>query len=88
MQPTWKDERFGVELYLADCLEVLPHLPKVDAVVTDPPYGLGEKMQGGTWGSARKYAEMRAWDCSAPQGTIDQLIELRCAVVIWGGELL
>ena len=28
-------------LYLADCLEVLPTLPKVDAVVTDPPYGIG-----------------------------------------------
>jgi DNA modification methylase len=27
-------------LYLADCLEVLPTLPKVDAVITDPPYGL------------------------------------------------
>ena len=29
-------------LYRADCREVLPLLPKVDAVVTDPPYGLGE----------------------------------------------
>ncbi len=27
-------------LYLGDCLEILPTLPKVDAVVTDPPYGL------------------------------------------------
>lgn len=26
-------------LYLGDCLEVLPTLGKVDAVVTDPPYG-------------------------------------------------
>ncbi len=26
-------------LYRADCREVLPLLPKVDAVVTDPPYG-------------------------------------------------
>ena len=26
-------------LYLGDCLEILPTLPKVDAVVTDPPYG-------------------------------------------------
>ena len=26
-------------LYLADCMEVLPTLPKVDAVITDPPYG-------------------------------------------------
>jgi site-specific DNA-methyltransferase (adenine-specific) len=27
-------------LYLGDCLSVLPTLPKVDAVVTDPPYGV------------------------------------------------
>ena len=25
-------------LYLADCLEVLPTLPKVEVVITDPPY--------------------------------------------------
>ncbi|MDE2471434.1 MAG: site-specific DNA-methyltransferase [Bradyrhizobium sp.] len=29
-------------LYRADCREVLPTLPKVDAVITDPPYGIGE----------------------------------------------
>lgn len=28
------------ELYLGDCREILPLLPKVDAVVTDPPYGM------------------------------------------------
>ncbi len=28
-------------LYQGDCLEILPTLSKVDAVVTDPPYGLG-----------------------------------------------
>ena len=27
-------------LYLGDCREILPTLPKVDAVVTDPPYGI------------------------------------------------
>jgi len=27
-------------LYLGDCLEVMPTLDKVDAVVTDPPYGM------------------------------------------------
>lgn len=27
-------------LYLGDCLEILPTLGKVDAVVTDPPYGI------------------------------------------------
>ena len=28
-------------LYLGDCLEILPTVGKVDAVVTDPPYGVG-----------------------------------------------
>jgi DNA modification methylase len=32
----------GIEVYLGDCREVLPTLGKVDAVVTDPPYGIGE----------------------------------------------
>lgn len=30
----------GVTLYLGDCREILPSLGKVDAVVTDPPYGV------------------------------------------------
>jgi len=29
-------------LYQGDCLEIMPTLGKVDAVVTDPPYGIGE----------------------------------------------
>lgn len=29
-------------LYLGDCRDVLPTFGKVDAVVTDPPYGIGE----------------------------------------------
>ena len=30
------------DLWLGDCREVLPLLPKVDAVITDPPYGVDE----------------------------------------------
>jgi site-specific DNA-methyltransferase (adenine-specific)/modification methylase len=29
-------------LYLGDCREILPTLERVDAVITDPPYGIGE----------------------------------------------
>lgn len=36
-----------VTLYLGDCREILPSLGKVDAVVTDPPYGIGYKPGGG-----------------------------------------
>ena len=34
-------EKIGdATLYLGDCREILPTLPKVDAVITDPPYGM------------------------------------------------
>jgi DNA modification methylase len=34
-----KKEQIGdATLYLGDCLDVLPTLGKVDAVITDPPY--------------------------------------------------
>jgi site-specific DNA-methyltransferase (adenine-specific)/modification methylase len=32
----------GVEMWLGDCAQVMPLLSRVEAVVTDPPYGLGE----------------------------------------------
>jgi site-specific DNA-methyltransferase (adenine-specific) len=35
-------------LYLADCREVLPALPRVDVVITDPPYSLNTHQQAKT----------------------------------------
>ncbi len=40
VKPTWTSDCGTVELYLGDCLDILPGLGKVDAVVTDPPYGM------------------------------------------------
>lgn len=31
----------GVEIYCADCMEMLPMLPVIDAAITSPPYNLG-----------------------------------------------
>jgi site-specific DNA-methyltransferase (adenine-specific) len=40
-QPWKRKEVIGdCTLYLGDCLDVLPHIAPVDAVVTDPPYGI------------------------------------------------
>lgn len=46
-------------LYLGDCMEILPNLNKVDAVVTDPPYGINlntdnSRFSGGTAGNIAK----------------------------------
>jgi site-specific DNA-methyltransferase (adenine-specific) len=43
-------------LYMGDCLEILPTLPKVDAVITDPPYGIALDTDYSTLsGSTRTY---------------------------------
>ena len=44
-------ERIGdATLYLGDCLEILPTLDRVDAVVTDPPYGINAHKKRGDTG--------------------------------------
>ena len=74
-------------LYCAACEDVLPTLERVDAVITDPPYGLGKRMQGGTWGAKTEFKEMVVWDNSAPD--VDLLLRL-CSMsdiaVFWGGN--
>ena len=30
----------GIQIHLGDCRDILPTLPKVDLVLTDPPYGI------------------------------------------------
>ena len=75
------------KLYLGDCMDILPTLGKVDAVITDPPYGLGKKMQGGTWGAKTEFKEMVAWDVAPP--TVDflmRLVDLSPCAVFWGGN--
>ena len=55
--PAWSDEEYGVALYCGDCLEIMPRLPKVDAVVTDPPYGVKRDkgfVNHGGWGGRGK----------------------------------
>ena len=38
MKPYYEHD--GITIYHGDCREILPTLPNVDAVITDPPYGL------------------------------------------------
>ena len=68
-------------LYLGDCREILPTIGKVDAVVTDPPYGIGaSQMKIGKWRTSRM--KKMAWD--AEPGDLSALPEV--PTIIWGGN--
>lgn len=62
-------------LYLGDCREILPTLGKVDAVVTDPPYGIEYKHKalGGIIGDDRA-------------ADVKPILELGSQHIIWGGH--
>ena len=76
-------------LYLADCRDVLPTLGKVDAVVTDPPYGIGKDGQARTTGGngGRKAHEFLGWDAERPTAEVFGMITAASDnVIIWGGN--
>ncbi len=76
-------------LYLGDCLEILPTLGKVDAVVTDPPYGIGADEAAannkGKWGWTY-YGESQ-WDRERPSKEVWPLILSKAPdALVWGGN--
>lgn len=70
-------------LYLGDCLEILPTLPKVDAVITDPPYGIGANEM--TLGKGKKeFHRGNGWDSKRPDVSwIPGAAPWWC---VWGGN--
>lgn len=79
----------NAELWLGDCRDILPTLPKVDAVITDPPYGINKDGQKETTGGhgGRKEYEFLGWDSVRPDAEVFRLILAAAEKhVIWGGN--
>ena len=66
-------------LYLGDCMDILPTLDKVYAVITDPPYGIGFKS-----------SQPKAIDCGLIYGDAEPFdpspLLLFENLVLWGGN--
>lgn len=78
-------------LYLGDCMDILPTLPKVDAVITDPPYGIGIDGQKGSdrrdGTQMRKAHDFKGWDKTTPSPEVFAALLAAAKVhVIWGGN--
>lgn len=74
------------KLILGDSREALDVVGPIEAIVTDPPYGLGKRMQGGTWGAQDHNSGFLRWDLDAPNDVVDRLIALDVPTIIWGGN--
>lgn len=57
MRPYYEEN--GITIYHADCRDVLPSLPPVDLVLTDPPYGINYKPQ-------RSLGKCKKWQFQRP----------------------
>ena len=85
---TIRKEQIGdATLYQCDCREILASLPKVDAVVTDPPYGINaardRKSQQWGW----KDYGAAGWDVERPDSDVfDAIVASAKHHIIWGGN--
>ena len=85
-------EHKGITIYHGDCREILPTLPKVDLVLTDPPYGIGKQVFRKNKSTKSKafridYGDYMAWDKEPiEQELIDRIIGQGKYACVWGGN--
>ena len=77
-------------LLLGDCLDVMPLLGRFDAVITDPPYGIGESRKGNASRSkmavSKDYGD-RTWDdAPASAAHIEVIRDISRNQIIFGGN--
>lgn len=80
-------EHAGITIYHGDCREILPSLPVVAAVVTDPPYGINAARERNSekWGW-RDFA-VNGWDAERPSDeTLWMCMAKGRNQIIWGAN--
>jgi len=86
--PDYESDCGRVTLYLGDCLEILPTLEGVDAVVTDPPYGM-------SYAPSRSLKKCKKWQSQKPFVMVEgdsepfdpaPLLRLEKPLVTWGAN--
>ena len=82
-------EKDGITIYHGDCRGILPDLPKVDLVLTDPPYGIGEaagkNKSRGCLAVSRDYGKLN-WDDTTIEDQLMNNILQYPYVIVWGGN--
>ena len=83
------DDGKGIQIFLGDCREILQHLPKVDLVLTDPPYGIkrdGKPPSTSSHGGHKGY-EFLGWDSTPPtDDTLRLVLGAGDDSIVWGAN--
>ena len=70
-------------LYHGDCLGLLPTLPKVDCIISDPPYGIGYDASHDKYKNGIDRGEA-AWDEQPFDPSV--ILALDLPTILWGGN--
>lgn len=85
--PYYSDE--SCTIYHGDCAEILPELGRFDLLLTDPPYGLGDKWNGGGGSVKSSWAfnpsEAKSWDMEI-SAAVPLAISISENAIVWGGN--
>ena len=80
----------GITIYNVDSKKILPWLPPVDLLLTDPPYGIGMAKRGtiGTSkaGKVKDYGKSDWDDATPPAWFLDSATKLAGTSILWGGN--
>lgn len=73
---------------VATDVERLMNGEREDAIVTDPPYGIGKLMSGGSWAKKddAQFSKMREWDDATSQNFFDDIVARGVPAIVWGGN--
>jgi site-specific DNA-methyltransferase (adenine-specific) len=86
MKPYYSEN--GIQIFHADCRDVLPSLGRFDLLLTDPPYGIGvSHNMGRRAGDLPSRYEKADWDKEPPsQETFDAMFAASENQIIWGAN--
>ena len=87
LNPYYKEN--NIAIFLGDCREILPHLPKVDLVLTDPPFGVGNFVQvtGRIMGRGDGRGKAVLWnDAKPPPEVFEMLRSISRHRIIFGAN--
>jgi site-specific DNA-methyltransferase (adenine-specific) len=83
-------ESNGITIFHGDCREILPTLTKVDLVLTDPPYGIGEnanRIKSRT--KLAKTTDYGSFDWDKEPASLEEITLTLSAgdgAIVWGGN--